>query len=164
VSELGRLFREAYAARPNHVVFNRGWMANKPLYGLTEFLFDLSVCKTGMLPEDLHLGAVPFIKALEWCIESEFERHQHVEILKDNSKLFIADARYKLYIAPAAPPAWLARMLHFTARSNRTGRLWYAQVPHPDTWATGAGTVTLYCHGGDDWREDLGPEVGIEDA
>jgi hypothetical protein len=162
VEKVGQLLKAVLPA-DGYAVFHGRCLDNRTEFDRNEFLCDIAVYRTARLPDEMFLGNTPFICAMEWCIESEFEESDQREMLKDFSKLLVVDAHDKLYIAPMNEKReWFRTMLHHVAKSNRRGNIWLAQMPHPRDWRTSDDSVALFGHGDIDWEPTDGPEIRVD--
>ena len=138
VIELAKRFQDKYPT-VDHRVFWRQNEENKRCFLLQEFLFDVTVAQIKYVQTLQNLEKprkVPVIVRCKWIVESEFNTGNLKEILKDASKLVVADAENKLLVISHRDKSTEAKLQNrLSCLANEcSGDLFLAFVAHPGKW------------------------------
>jgi hypothetical protein len=150
-----RHFYNAYPCNPNSEirVFSKPDGNNRRDFGLNELLYDVLVCRVGMIPSRRRNITLYYIKEAIWQIESEF-RSDSRESLKDFNKLVIGNAPNKLFIGPNVSSdsnePYLDVLLSPAKKCQ--GNVYCALIPHPSKWEdAGCDKILLWKFDGKSW-------------
>lgn len=138
---------EELAPGPNVAVLYKGKKSDySAQLGLTELLYDVTVCETANCGA-VNGNSLTFVTRALWLVESEFARDSF-QAVKDFNKLVIGSAENKLFVGPrltdAAREAQYRATLAYPAACCRPDP-YLAMVPHPDAWdAPQGGDVELF--------------------
>ena len=145
---LARAFQNWYSDRDDCRVFWRDNCGNEKHFRMNEFLFDVTVATVGTTksqqhkPEDLH-----YISRCEWAIESELNQRDSREVIIDMSKLVVADADNKLFVASqrngCKDDEKVLKQCKPIAESCR-GRVYFCFIAHPKHWCEKCDPPRLY--------------------
>ena len=127
-------------------VFSRHSSRDRDVLGTNEFLFDVHVCRMGILKrpsgKELFYVAEPLIQ-----VESEFNTNKSSRAdtglkaqMIDFSKLVVGAAAQKIFIGGflSGDPQWIADALSPLAdKAARTGQVFAFFLPHPSLWSKG---------------------------
>ena len=138
VNELAKRIQHRYPA-VDHRVFWRQNEENRSCFLLSEFLFDVTVAQikcVDSLQKGKNRRKVPVIVRCKWIVESEFNTGNLKEILKDASKLVVADAENKLLVIARRDECTKRKLQDRLASlaSECSGNLFLAFVEHPNKW------------------------------
>ena len=147
--------------RSNELFFWRGNPDNNEEFGLSELLYDISVCQTETTRSmESKPRCLKFVSKASWVVESEFSENTR-HILFDMSKLVIGTASNTLFVVSYRSDKndELLDRLKPVARQI-DGNLFLAFVPHPRDWfkVDQEGSV-LYR-----WKSDEGDFVKRRDG
>lgn len=127
---------EELSPGPNVAVLYKGKKSGySAQLGLTELLYDVTVCETANCAA-VNGNSLTFVKRALWLVESEFARDSF-QAVKDFNKLVIGSAENKLFVGPrltdpAREAQYRATLAHPAACCQPDPYL--AIVPHPDAW------------------------------
>ncbi len=143
-------FRAYYKTDQTVRVFSRGCSANRREFGLNEFLYDVSVCRSGSVRSSVQGQQLLYIGEVLWQIESEFARNGR-EALKDFNKLVCGSAQNKLFIGPQVTNNESFINVLLPAARACTGRVIVVLLPHPRQWDNAAFDVQGWDLRADRW-------------
>ena len=159
VDALARKFQCHYTMSSRHRVFWIRNHSNKTHFGLSELLFDITVCSVSTtLSLQRPRRELEFIADCHWQIESEFDDQSTRAVVVDMSKLVLGAAENKLISAAHRPEADRRREIldqcaEIAARCP--GNVFFAFVAHPRHWTDQPPDPLVYEWSADDWRECL---------
>lgn len=137
MNSLGEQFESQYSAKDDRV-FWKGNEDNKGDFGLEEMLFDMVVCRTSRANSLRNRKQIPFVAKCYWQVESEFNRDDSTEIVKDMSKLVLGSSENKLFVASHKPKdhEWEKRVLKMCSEIAKCcdGKLFFCFFAHPEDW------------------------------
>ena len=137
IDQLGKGFEEYYNDE-NDRAFWRGKSdpRNQKEFKLQEMLYDVAICHTGRVESVKNTKPLTFISKCYWQIESEFEKDDSREIVKDMSKLVMGSGENKLFVAVKKDGDWEDRILTMCKDIAEccSGGLYFVFIVHPEKW------------------------------
>ena len=148
---LGKVFQEHYSDE-DYRVFWRQNEANSD-FGLSELLFDISVCQIGWV-ESMKPGKfLPYISKCLWQVESEFNNRNSREITKDFSKLVMGRAESQLFVSTYQDTNQKKVMSMCSKIANSCdSNLYFCFVEHPERWSSDPKMPSLFKWEDKDWK------------
>ena len=133
---LAREFKHEYRnCENNHRVFWKRNGCNRDSFYLNEFLFDVMVGQTGTVQSFQHRSqSLEYIDHCEWAIESELDDSNSRQIVVDMSKLVVAAANNKLFIASRSDKEEKIKEMAKNIARNSAGNFYLCFIPHPKDW------------------------------
>ena len=134
VNCLGEGFREHYQNEDQRVFWKQNG-SNRREFGLSELLFDVSVCQVGEVKSVSREIQLQFVSKSHWQVESELNDSNSREITKDFSKLIMGNSDNKLFISAYGGEhrKQILKMCSEMAR-HCTGKLYICFISHPAKW------------------------------
>ncbi len=149
---LGEGFQEYYSNKGQRVFWkNNGCNSD---FGLSELLFDISVCEIGWVEAIGQRRPLPYISKCLWQVESEFDNKNSREITKDFSKLVMGRSESQLFVSTYQGNR-RKQVLSMCSNISRCckGNLYLCFVDHPAKWSHGPKSPSLFKWKDNDWRE-----------
>ena len=153
VYQLANHFRAHYAKQPGVAVFSKAASWHQAMFGVNEFLFDISVLEYGTIQAVRHAATIPYVTRATWLVESEFGRNSR-DILHDLSKLKIGEAESKLFVACEFKDVQRQLSMLEQAAAGISGTLFLALLPPPLDWQSQTRAVSSYRLSGTGWVQD----------
>jgi len=151
---LGKGFQEYYSHEDVRVFCRKNKEKNKDKsdFGLSELLFDISVCQIGYVPSMVKKTPLPYIQKCFWQVESEFNNKNSREITKDFSKLVMGRSESQLFVSTYQGDRQ-KRVLSMCSKiaSCCNGNLYMCFVDHPREWSKSPKSPKLFKWEGNYW-------------
>ncbi|OGO06059.1 MAG: hypothetical protein A2Y73_01175 [Chloroflexi bacterium RBG_13_56_8] len=143
VETLADGFRQYYQSDERVCVFSKHNDSLRKKFGLNELLYDIFVCRVGVVESARHKKELLYVREALWQIESEFARDSR-QALVDFNKLVLGSARNKLFIGPQVsdPESFLGVLL--PAACACAGSVHISLIPHPRDWDKGEYSINLW--------------------
>ena len=149
---LGKGFREYYD-NEDYQVFWKGNRNNVGEFGLSELLFDISVCKVEKVLSIKRRAQLSYVSKCYWQVESELNDSDSREITKDFSKLVMGQSCNKLFISSYQGDNQVeVRKMCAPIARHCTGKLHLCFIDHPRNWGSKFERPVLLEWEEDDWR------------
>lgn len=131
----GEFQREYQGSERKHRVFWKRNCCNKTTFYMNEFLFDVMVGRIGTVKSFQHKPQnLEYIDHCEWAIESELDDSNSRQIVVDMSKLVVAAAKNKLFIASQSDKEDRIKEMAKDIAKNSSGNFYFCFIPHPKDW------------------------------
>lgn len=154
VNCLAKEFDRTFSDRNGYRVFWKGNGCNRASFIKNEFLFDVMVARISDL-ESLHgkSNRLKYITACEWAIESELNTTDSRQIIVDMSKLVLAAAKNKLFVASHRSDDLENKILAQCGKIAKccSGKVYFCFIDHPREWQNEPDLPCLY-----EWKKDHG--------
>ena len=134
---LGREFQHLYSKTSKYRVFWKGNDGNRKEFKMNEFLFDVMVGRIKQTKSQQHSpSSLDYIAKCEWAIESELNRSDSREVIIDMSKLVVADAKNKLFVASHRSNGGEEKLLKqcMPVAEACRGTVYFCFISHPEDW------------------------------
>ena len=148
---LGEGFQEHYCNEDQRVF----WKNNRDNsdFGLSELLFDITVCQIGYVESIAQRRPLPYISKCLWQVESEFNKRNSREITKDFSKLVMGRSESQLFVSTyqgVRQEQVMSMCSKIASCCNEN--LYLCFVEHPEMWSNGPKSPSLFKWEENDWR------------
>lgn len=138
MNSLGRQFESQYDSKDDRVLWI-GNRDNKGDFGMQEMLFDMVVCRISRVNSLRNRTPLHFVAKCYWQIESEFNRDNSTEIVKDMRKLVLGSSKNKMFVAShkSTGQEWENRVLTMCSKIAKCcdGKLFFCFIAHPEDWS-----------------------------
>lgn len=143
IDYLGEGFQEHYCNENRRVFWKNN--RNNSGFGLSELLFDITVCEIGYAESITQRKPLPYISKCLWQVESEFDNRNSREITKDFSKLVMGRSESQLFVSTyqGVRQEQVLSMCSEIA-SCCIGNLYLCFVEHPRVWSNGPKSPSLF--------------------
>lgn len=140
---LGEGFQDYYDNKDQRV-FWRNNSCNSD-FGLSELLFDISVCQIGWVKSISQRKLLPYIAKCLWQVESEFNNKNSREITKDFSKLVMGRSESQLFVSTFQGNQQ-EQVLSMCSKiaSCCKGNLYLCFIEHPEDWSNSPKSPSLF--------------------
>ena len=151
IDSLGKSFQDYYSNKDQRVFWKNNRGNNDS--GLSELLFDISVCQIECVESIAQGRPLPYISKCLWQVESEFNKRNSREITKDFSKLVMGRSKNQLFVSTYQGRSQ-EQALYMLSKiaSCCKGNLYLCFVEHPDKWSNCPNSPSLFRWEGNDWR------------
>jgi hypothetical protein len=153
VYRMANYFRASYSNQAGVAVFSKSASWNRAMFGVNEFLFDISVLQCASTRSVIHSTSLTFVRSATWLVESEFERSSRA-LLHDLSKLKIGKSERKLLIASEFNNSSGQLNMLAQAANGIDGILHLALMPSPLQWQSNTNRFDSYRFDGTTWLPD----------
>lgn len=143
VDSLANQFKLFFIEDDDIRVFSKRDYTNRGEFGLNELLYDVVVCRVGIVESAKQKKTLHYIRAVLWQVESEFAKDSR-QALFDFNKLVLGSARNKLFIGPQVSDNQSFIEVLLPAANACQGRVFLALVPHPDSWNEGKKNIDIW--------------------
>ena len=148
---LGNGFQGHYSDEDYRVFWRRN-EANSD-FGLSELLFDISVCQIGWVESIKQRKPLPYISKCLWQVESEFNNKNSREITKDFSKLVMGRAESQLFVSTYQGTNQKKAMSMCARIANSCdSNLYLCFVEHPEEWSNDPKMPSFFKWEEKNWR------------
>ena len=145
VKALAEQLKKKYEGDDEIRVFTKSDYSNREDFGLNELLYDVLVCRIGVVQSSVHKNELLFIKEVLWQIESEFA-HNTRNSLIDFNKLILGSGKNKLFVASQVKKGTENLFLKVlkSAALYCSGDVYVGMIPHPSNWLKTDSEVHLW--------------------
>ena len=149
---LAKEFQGEFQGCGKHRVFWKRNDYNKNLFYKNEFLFDVMVGKIGTVKSLQHRPIdLEFVEKCDWAIESELDIGNSRQVVVDMSKLVVAAADNKLFVASRRDNQERFLDLCKVIASKCSGKFYLCLIPHPKDWKSPESPCLFELQSGDGW-------------
>ena len=151
---LAREFQGEFQDSGKHRVFWKRNECNKRIFYKNEFLFDVMVGRIGtaksLQPRSKDLE---YIEKCEWAIESELDNRNSRQVVVDMSKLVVAAADNKLFVASRRDNEKKILDLCEVIARKCSGKFYFCFISHPKDWKSPESPCLFELQKGNGWTE-----------
>ena len=151
---LAREFQGEFESSAKHRVFWKRNCCNKESFYKNEFLFDVMVGKIETVKSLQHRPKdLDYVEKCEWAIESELDISNSRQVVVDLSKLVVAAADNKLFVASRHDKHEKFLKLCKVIASKCSGKFYLCLIPHPKDWKIPESPCLLELQRGNGWTQ-----------